>query len=96
MPAVPIRLKIFLDKETFMFVGETISVFASFGLPYKLKPVRFKWTGRLFEVKEITYLWKTKEGCSEIYHFSVSDGKSLYEITFNTASLIWRLENLET
>lgn len=79
-----------------MDTQETISVVALFGLPYKLKPVRFKWVGRTFEVKEITYSWKTKEGQSDIYHFSVTDGKCLYELSFNTSSLVWKLEQLET
>jgi hypothetical protein len=78
-----------------MYVGETVSVIASFGQPYRIKPVRFNWSGRLFEIKEITYTWKTKEGKKNIYHFSVTDGGSLYELTFDAASLIWRLENLE-
>lgn len=78
-----------------MHIQETINVVALFGLPYKLKPVKFKWSGRLFEIKEITYSWKTKEGDADIYHFSVSDGKTLYELTFNTSSLIWALERIE-
>ena len=78
-----------------MYIGETVHVIASFGLPYKIKPIRFKWSGRLLEIKEITYFWKSKEGQSTIYHFSVSDGKTLYELSFDTTSLIWKLENLE-
>lgn len=78
-----------------MEVGENISVIASFGLPYRIRPVRFRWSGKLFEVKEITYSWQTQEGKARVYHFSVSDGKSLYELAFDTNSLIWRVENLE-
>jgi hypothetical protein len=78
-----------------MHIGEAISVIASFDPPYKVRPLRFKCSGRLLEVKEITYFWKTREGQSQIYHFSVSDGKTLYELSFNTNSLLWRLENLE-
>ena len=78
-----------------MEIGETISVVASFGLPYKIRPVRFRWNGKLFEVKEITYLWQTKEGQNRIYHFSISDGKTLYELSFDTSSLLWKLEKLE-
>lgn len=78
-----------------MDIGEAINVIASFGMPYKIKPLKFKWSGRLFEIKEITYLWKSREGRAEIYHFSVSDGKALYELTFYTGSLLWRLERLE-
>ena len=78
-----------------MYVGETISVIASFGRSHRIKPVRFNWSGKLFEIKEITYTWKTKEGKKNIYHFSVTDGRSLYELVFDADSLIWRLENLE-
>ena len=78
-----------------MDIGETVNVIASFGMPYKIKPLKFKWSGRLFEIKEITYLWKSREGRAEIYHFSVSDGMALYELTFDTGSLIWRLVRLE-
>lgn len=78
-----------------MDVGENISVIASFGSPYRIRPLRFRWSGRLFEVEEITYLWKAKDGQREIYHFSVSDGRALYELTFDVYSLLWRLESLE-
>lgn len=78
-----------------MYVGETISVIASFGRSHRIKPVRFNWSGKLFEIKEITYTWKTEEGRKNIHHFSVTDGRTLYELTFDTNSLLWRLENLE-
>jgi hypothetical protein len=78
-----------------MHVGDCISVIASFEPPYRVKPVRFRWSGRSFEVREITYTWQTKEGCQVIYHFSVSDGKTLYELAFDTNSLLWRLVCLE-
>ncbi|MBM4144668.1 MAG: hypothetical protein FJ240_00110 [Nitrospira sp.] len=78
-----------------MDIGETISVIASFGLPYKIKPLRFRWSGKLFEVRDITYSWQTKEGLSKIYHFSISDGNTLYELSFDTFSLLWRLEKAE-
>lgn len=78
-----------------MQIGDTISVLASFGMPYRIKPLKFNWSGRLLEVREITYTWETREGQNEIYHFSVTDGKTLYELSFDTDSLIWKIENLE-
>jgi hypothetical protein len=78
-----------------MDISESISVIASFGLPYKIKPLKFRWSGRLFEVREVTYIWQAKEGEKVIYHFSVSDGRSLYELTFDTRSLLWRIEKVE-
>ena len=78
-----------------MDIGETISVIASFGLPYRIKPVRFRWSGKMFEVKDITYAWQTKEGQNRMYHFSVSDGNTLYELSFDTSSLLWKMEKVE-
>ncbi len=78
-----------------MDIGETISVVASFGLPYKIRPVRFRWNQKLFEVKDVTYSWQTKEGQTKLYHFSISDGKTLYELSFDTTSLLWRIEKVE-
>ncbi len=78
-----------------MDIGETISVVASFGLPYKIRPVRFRWNQKLFEVKDVTYSWQTKEGQTRLYHFSISDGKTLYELSFDTTSLLWRIEKVE-
>jgi hypothetical protein len=78
-----------------MDIGETIRVVASFGFQDKIRPVRFSWNQRLFEVKDITYSWQTKEGQAKIYHFSITDGKTLYELSFDTTSLLWRLERVE-
>lgn len=78
-----------------MLVGETISVIVSFGLPCKIRPLRFTWRGKLLEVKEVTYFWTEKEGQKNIYHFSVSDGRALYELSFDAVALLWRLETLE-
>lgn len=77
------------------YIGESISVIVSFDRLNRIKPLRFKWSGRLYNIKEITYTWKTKTGQKDIYHFSVTDGASIYEISFDTTSLIWRLENID-
>lgn len=74
---------------------EAVSVIVSFGRPYRIRPLRFRWSGRTIDVKEITYSWKTREGRKELYHFSVTDGGALYELTFDPGSLLWKLEQLE-
>jgi len=76
-----------------MHIGEKVSVLASFTAG--IRPIKFKWSGRLITVQEVTYTWKSKEGQANIHHFSVTDGTSLYELSFHTQSLVWRLENLE-
>jgi hypothetical protein len=72
--------------------AERISVVASFGLPYKIRPVRFRWAGRVKDVREITYQWTTKEGLAMLYHFAVTDGSSAYEMSFNSHTLIWQMQ----
>ncbi len=77
-------------------ISEPISVIASFSPSCRLRPVKFVWGKRSLQIQEITYQWKTREGTSAIYHFSVTDGRTLYEISFNSSTLLWRLEGLET
>ena len=80
---------------TAMRLKEDISVVASFGRPYKVRPVRFRWNGRLLEVREVTYRWSTMEGRAVVYHFAVTDGASTYEITFNSQTLLWKIEAMD-
>jgi len=76
-----------------MRIGEKVSVLASF--TSGIRPIKFKWSGKLITVKEVTYTWESREGQASVYHFSVTDGTSLYELSFHAQSLLWRLENLE-
>ena len=78
-----------------MDIGERVSVVASFGVPYRIKPLRFRWAGRMFKVTDITYRWQTRQGQKTIHHFSVSDGRTLYELSFDPHSLVWTMEHLE-
>jgi hypothetical protein len=75
------------------YIGEKVNVLASF--TGGIRPIKFKWSGRLVTVKEVTYTWKSREGQASVHHFSVTDGTSLYELSFHTQSLVWKLENLE-
>ena len=72
-----------------------MTVLAAFDPSYRVKPLKFKWSGRLIKVEEITYTWKSKDGQKNIYHFSLTDGNALYDLSFDNESLLWRLENLE-
>ncbi|MCX8110151.1 MAG: hypothetical protein N3D15_02750 [Syntrophorhabdaceae bacterium] len=78
-----------------MYVGEHVKVLATFDPGYKIRPVKFRWSGRTIRVTEITYTWRSKEGRKDIYHFALTDGSALYELTYDAESLLWRLENLE-
>lgn len=77
-----------------MDIKEPIKVVAVFDTD-GMKPAKFKWKGRVYPVKEITYTWKSKEGAVTFIHFSVSDGSSMYELSYNKSTMGWLLESVE-
>lgn len=77
-------------------IGEPVLVIAEFGGKSRLKPLRFRWSGKEVGVERITYEWRTFRGKSRLLHFSVTDGGTLYELSFDSSTLIWRIENVET
>jgi hypothetical protein len=56
--------------------------------------VRFRRGGRLVEVRDVPCQWQTREGASTLHHFAVPDGGSLSELSFDRASLVWKLEGM--
>lgn len=74
-------------------IKESIKVMAVFDIGAdSLKPVKFKLRGRVYPIKEITYIWKTKIGAADVVHFAVTDGAALYEISYNQLTMRWTLE----
>jgi len=60
----------------------------------RIKPRWFIWNGRKHNIQQITYRWKDREGEAPLIYFSVSDGQTLYELSFNQKTLNWRLEKV--
>lgn len=78
-------------------INEPIKVAAIFGdNKKKLKPVWFIWSGRKYDIKEITYIWTEREGKANIHHFTVTDGAGLFDISYSVDSLVWTLHSVET
>lgn len=71
-------------------LDEPISVGAVFSQG-GIRPVWFSRNRRQVRISEIALTWKTREGNTSILHFSVTDGKGVYEIRYNTATLLWRV-----
>ncbi|MBF0541414.1 MAG: hypothetical protein HQK91_08205 [Nitrospirae bacterium] len=76
-------------------INEKISVLALFGDKEKLRPYRFKWGNRIFNIKDVTYSWVDTLGSAKIYHFAVTDGATVFELGFNSLSMVWRLERTD-
>lgn len=74
-------------------IKETVTVVAVFDKG--MRPAKFKWNGRVYSVKEVTYEWKSTRGRAQVHHFSVTDGASLYELSYNPSTFVWTLEGVE-
>lgn len=61
----------------------------------RVKPVWFTWNKREIRIREIAFMWKMREGNATILHYSVSDGRGLYEIVYNTETFKWRINSTE-
>lgn len=80
-----------------MQVDDMIKVVAVFGDGKKLRPVYFFWGKRKYKISQITYNWISQEGKAKIHHFSVVDANDdLFEICYNTESMVWKLTHIET
>lgn len=60
-----------------------------------IRPVKFRWKGRVHEIGEVTHTWRTMEGEARIIHFSVTDDSALYELAYNSRDTSWRLKKVE-
>lgn len=82
-------------------INEKIRVYAIFtergdygSFPHnRLRPVIFFWKNREYRVQDVTYIWCEKCGSSDIYHFTVSDGTSLFELCYNARTFDWILNS---
>ncbi len=76
-------------------IDEPVAVVASF---YKgrVRPLKFKWNERVIPVKEVTYQWVQRDGLRRWYLFSVTDGKTLYNLSYEPQGQQWKLRAVET
>lgn len=74
-------------------LNEKIQVSATFN-GGKIYPHSFIWNNQTYEIKEITYNWQERKGSETINYFSVSTGPDLYQISFNSSSLGWRIDKI--
>ena len=74
-------------------LNENIQVIASFS-GGKAYPQEFTWNNHSYKITEITYNWQERKGSEIIHYFSVSTGTDLYQISFNSGSLGWRIDKI--
>jgi hypothetical protein len=77
----------------FTIIEEPISVGVVFSSG-KINPKFFMWKGKRYPVERITFLWNSKEGSAQIFHFAVTSNGSVYELSYNLDTSCWRLDKI--
>ncbi len=58
----------------------------------KIIPLKFRWNGRVYKIKQVTGHWRESHGYAQQHHFSVQvDGSDCFELLFNNADFSWQL-----
>ncbi len=58
----------------------------------KLKPLRFKWSNRVYKIKQVNGGWANHRGYTKQYHFSVrADSSDYVELIFDDSNLTWQI-----
>jgi len=70
---------------------ETIDVVSIFHRR-TVKPVKFRYAGRVHRVEKLLYTWTTREGSFPVHHFSVltQDGNR-FQLDLNTYQMVWSI-----
>ena len=58
----------------------------------KIKPLRFKWNGRIYKINRLNGHWISPQGYTKQYHFSLmADTYDYFEIMFDTSNFEWQI-----
>ena len=58
----------------------------------KIKPLRFKWNGRVYKINRLNGHWVSPQGYTKQYHFSLmADTYDHFEIMFDTSNFEWQI-----
>lgn len=77
-------------------IGEKINVMAVFKNGF-IMPRVFEWNGRKLKVNRVVlnYSKKLGEGLVRFFSVEVLGSTSVYQISFNTEDMLWKLEGVE-
>ncbi len=58
----------------------------------KIIPLKFRWNGRVYKVRQVNGQWKENQGYAQQLHFSVQvEDSDCFELVFDTADFSWQL-----
>lgn len=76
-------------------VNEQIEILANFTQKGPI-PIVFTWRQKEYYIDAINFVHASKEGDAKLIHFSVSNDRENYKLTFDTKSLTWTLNEIYT
>ena len=76
-------------------VSEQVEVVAFFGKNRTI-PYIVRWQGREFRIKKISLVHQVWEGNTKIFYFSAICEQTQLRLSFNSAELLWKLEEIWT
>jgi hypothetical protein len=75
-------------------MDEPIEVVALFER-HKMRPVRFRWSGRTYKISEVTGDWKTDIGAYKVHHYAVVDSSSnFFQLTYDERQTSWVISKI--
>ena len=80
----------------FESLSDPVDVITAF-MEGKIRPLRFRWRGRVIRVKQVTGEWNRREGQSVLRYFAIDAvGVGSYELIFDPRGPKWTLSRAWT
>jgi hypothetical protein len=86
-------MRVATERHSSMFetLNQPVDVLTVF-LEGRVRPLRFRWKGRVIRVKKVTGEWSRREGSHRLAYFSVeSQGAESYELCYDPRGPNWTL-----
>jgi len=77
----------------FESINEAVDVIVKFARQ-KVVPVKFRWRNREYPIHRLNLLHSHHQGRELIHVFSVSNDDHVFTLSFHTASLSWKLNDM--
>ena len=75
--------------------AESIDVISMFHKK-TVRPVKFKYAGRVHVVSKVLYTWVTREGSYPVHHFSVlTEDGNRFSVTLRTYQMDWSISAVD-
>ena len=80
----------------FESLSDPVGVLTAF-VDGSMRPIRFRWQGRIVRVRKVTGQWNRREGQAVLRHFAVQGAKDdSYELVFDPRVAKWTLSRAWT